>query len=58
MPNSFPPHLLLDLLGPAHGWLCTAMPDLSCICKIGRTNPSDLADTFLGITTVFAYSRL
>lgn len=32
--------------------LCTEMPDLSCICEIGRTNPIDLALVFLGIPTV------
>lgn len=45
VPNFFPhifsmtyQDLLVDTLR-----LCTAMPDFSCICKIGRTNPSELA---------------
>lgn len=33
--------------------LCTEMPDFSCLCKIGRTSPSELALVFLGITSVF-----
>lgn len=32
------------------------MPDLSCICKTGRTDPSDPALVFLGITTVSSVS--
>ena len=32
--------------------LCTEMPDFSCICKIGRTNASELALGVLGITRV------
>lgn len=34
--------------------LCTTMPDLSCICKIARTNPSNLV--VLGIITMSSAS--